>query len=125
MSSRPLLPAASEGASDALEEAKFRARMARVGPEATNRPPRGSRAPERGRRLRLGWKGWLVVDSLVVLLVVAGVVAWPPIQACRYQDQTVGFYAGDSVGKCIRRGIADRLDTADQRFKRLIRRSGQ
>lgn len=60
-----------------------------------------------------------------MLLVVAGVVAWPPIQACRYQDQTVGFYAGDSVGKCIRRGIADRLDTADQRFKRLIRRSGQ
>ena len=36
----------------------------------------------------------------------------------------VGFYAGDSVGKCIRRGIADRLDTADQRLKSLIRRSG-
>ncbi|MEE7485280.1 hypothetical protein, partial [Methylobacterium oryzae] len=89
-----------------------------------SRAPRRSRAPGRRRGLRLGWKGWLVVDCLVVLLVVAGVVAWPPVQSCRNQDQTVGFYAGDSVGKCVRRGIADRLDTADQRLKSLIRRSG-
>ncbi len=76
-------------------------------PKRRTVPPREPGTRNGGRRLRLGWKGWLVVDSLVVLLVVAGVVAWPPIQACRYQDQTVGFYAGDSVGKCIRRGIAD------------------
>ncbi len=124
MSTRPLLPASSGRASDALEEAQFRARMARVGPDGAHRTPRRNRAPERRRGFRLGWKGWLVVDSLVVLLVVAGVVAWPPVQSCRNQDQTVGFYAGDSVGKCIRRGIADRLDTADQRLKSLIRRSG-
>ncbi|ONF47243.1 hypothetical protein [Methylobacterium radiotolerans] len=124
MSTRPLLPASSTRASDAVEEAQFRARMARVGPDGANRPQRRSRAPERRRGFRLGWKGWLVVDSLVVLLVVAGGVAWPPVQSCRNQDQTVGFYAGDSVGKCIRRGIADRLDTADQRLKSLIRRSG-
>ncbi|SEI04258.1 hypothetical protein SAMN02799636_05115 [Methylobacterium sp. 275MFSha3.1] len=124
MSTRPLLPASSGRASDALEEAHFRARMARVGPDGAHRTPRRNRAPERRRGFRLGWKGWLVVDCLVVLLVVAGVVAWPPVQSCRNQDQTVGFYAGDSVGKCIRRGIADRLDTADQRLKGLIRRSG-
>ncbi|MBN4092676.1 MULTISPECIES: hypothetical protein [Methylobacterium] len=124
MSTRPLLPASSGRASDALEEAQFRARMARVGPDGAHRTPRRNRAPERRRGFRLGWKGWLVVDCLVVLLVVAGVVAWPPVQSCRNQDQTVGFYAGDSVGKCIRRGIADRLDTADQRLKSLIRRSG-
>ncbi|MGU3467540.1 hypothetical protein ACLBXO_22085 [Methylobacterium sp. C33D] len=124
MSTRPLLPASTARASDALEEAQFRARMARVGPDGAHRTPRRSRAPERRRGLRLGWKGWLVVDCLVVLLVVAAVVAWPPVQSCRNQDQTVGFYAGDSVGKCIRRGIADRLDTADQRLKSLIRRSG-
>lgn len=124
MSTRPLLPASSGRASDALEEAQFRARMARVGPDGAHRTPRRNRAPERRRGFRLGWKGWLVVDCLVVLLVVAGVVAWPPVQSCRNQDQTVGFYAGDSVGKCIRRGIADRLDTADQRLKGLIRRSG-
>ncbi len=124
MSTRPLLPASSGRASDALEEAQFRARMARVGPDGAHRTPRRNRAPERRRGFRLGWKGWLVVDCLVVLLVVAGVVAWPPVQSCRSQDQTVGFYAGDSVGKCIRRGIADRLDTADQRLKGLIRRSG-
>jgi len=116
MSSRPLLPASSSRAPDAIEEAQFRARMARVGPDAANRPARRSRAPARVRGFRLGWKGWLVV---------AGVVAWPPIQSCRAQDQTVGFYAGDSVGKCIRRGIAERLDTADQRLKSLIRRSGR
>ncbi len=86
--------------------------MARVGPKRRTVPPAGA-GTRTGAPPRLGWKGWLVVDSLVVLLVVAGVVAWPPIQPCRYQDQTVGFYAGDSVGKCIRRGIADRLDTAD------------
>lgn len=125
MSSRPLLPASSSRAPDAIEEAQFRARMARVGPDAANRPARRSRAPARVRGFRLGWKSWLVVDCLVVLLVVAGVVAWPPIQSCRAQDQTVGFYAGDSVGKCIRRGIAERLDTADQRLKSLIRRSGR
>ena len=124
MSTRPLLPASSGRASDALEEAQFRARMARVGPDGAHRTPRRNRAPERRRGFRLGWKGWLVVDCLVVLLVVAGVVAWPPVQSCRNQDQTVGFYAGESVGKCIRRGIADRLDTADQRLKSLIRRSG-
>ncbi|KQS65955.1 hypothetical protein ASG32_30965 [Methylobacterium sp. Leaf361] len=124
MSTRPLLPASSGRASDALEEAQFRARMARVGPDGAHRTPRRNRAPERRRGFRLGWKGWLVVDCLVVLLVVAGVVAWPPVQSCRNQDQTVGFYAGDSVGKCIRRGIADRVDTADQRLKGLIRRSG-
>ncbi|SFF06619.1 hypothetical protein [Methylobacterium sp. 13MFTsu3.1M2] len=124
MSTRPLLPASSGRASDALEEAQFRARMARVGPDGAHRTPRRNRAPERRRGFRLGWKGWLVVDCLVVLLVVAGVVAWPPVQSCRNQDQTVGFYAGDSVGKCIRRGIADRLDTADQRLKSLIRSSG-
>ncbi|WP_457105943.1 hypothetical protein [Methylobacterium sp. P5_C11] len=124
MSSRPLLPATSGRPPDALEEAQFRARMTRVGSDFANRPARRTRTLHRGRGLRLGWKGWLVVDGLVVLLVVAGVVTWPPVQACRNQEQTVGFYAGDSVGKCVRRGIADRLDTADQRLKSLIRRSG-
>ena len=72
MSTRPLLPASSGRASDALEEAQFRARMARVGPDGAHRTPRRNRAPERRRGFRLGWKGWLVVDCLVVLLVVAG-----------------------------------------------------
>ncbi|MGH1587271.1 hypothetical protein ACRBEV_01625 [Methylobacterium phyllosphaerae] len=124
MSSSPLLPAASSRTPDALEEAQFRARMTRVGPDSASRPARRTRTLQRGRGLRLGWRGWLVVDSLVVVLVVAGVVTWPPVQACRNQEQTVGFYAGDSVGKCVRRGVADRLDTADQRLKSLIRRSG-
>ncbi|MCJ2092904.1 hypothetical protein MKK67_10385 [Methylobacterium sp. J-072] len=126
MSSR-LLPSASSGAApDALEEAQFRARMARLGtePESRRGRRRGPQATGRGG-FRLGWKSWLVVDALVVLLVVAAVVAWPPIQACRHQDKTTGFYAGDSVDKCIRRGIAERIDRADQRLKALVRNSGR
>ncbi|MEE7466217.1 hypothetical protein MOF8_04355 [Methylobacterium oryzae] len=49
MSSRPLLPASSARASDALEEAQFRARMARVGPVAD--PVRGVAARRRGSGL--------------------------------------------------------------------------
>lgn len=123
MSTRPLSSPSPGSLPDALEEAQFRARMARLGtePQSRRRRPR-----DLGRRgFRLGWKGWLVVDSLIVLLVVAAVVAWPPIQACRHQDKTTGFYAGDSVDKCIRRGIAERIDRADQRLKALVRNSGR
>jgi hypothetical protein len=123
MSSRSLSPTPGN-TPDAVEEAQFRARMARVGPDRGGRRAHRSGAPGRGRGVRLGWKGWLVVDGLIVLLVVAGVVAWPPVQACRQQDRTTGFYAGDSFDKCIRRGIAARIDTADQRIKSLMRGSG-
>ena len=125
MSSQPLPPSSAVTGHDALEEAQFRARMARLGSDpASRRRPRNPRAAGRGG-FRLGWKGWLVVDSLIVLLVVAAVVAWPPIQACRSQDKTIGFYAGDSVDRCIRRGIAERIDRADQRLKALVRGSGR
>ncbi|MCJ2058983.1 hypothetical protein MKL09_20865 [Methylobacterium sp. J-048] len=126
MSSRPRPSSSSGAASDAVEEAQFHARMARLGTEPESRQGRrpGPRNLGRGG-FRLGWKGWLVVDALVVLLVVAAVVAWPPIQACRHQDKTVGFYAGDSVDRCIRRGIAERIDRADQRLKALVRNSGR
>jgi hypothetical protein len=123
MSSRSLSPTPGN-TPDAVEEAQFRARMARVGPDRGERRAPRSSASGRSRGVRLGWKGWLVVDGLIVLLVVAGVVAWPPVQACRQQDRTTGFYAGDSFDKCIRRGIAARIDTADQRIKSLMRGSG-
>jgi hypothetical protein len=126
MSSRPLPPSSFGSLPDALEEAQFRARMARLGTEPQNRRSRRRGPRDLGRGgFRLGWKGWLVVDGLIVLLVVAAVVAWPPIQACRHQDKTTGFYAGDSVDKCIRRGITERIDRADQRLKALVRNSGR
>jgi hypothetical protein len=124
MSSRPLSASPLDRTSEADEEAKFRARMARLAPETAGRRPRRSGARLKGRGIRLGWKGWLAVDALIVLSVLAGVVAWPPVQACRHQDRTIGFYAGDSVERCIRRGIAARLDTADQRLTSLARGSG-
>jgi hypothetical protein len=68
--------------------------------------------------------GWFVVNCAVVLLSTAVVTAWPPFQACRYQQNTTGFYAGDSEGKCIRRGISNRIDQANERLKMLIRGSG-
>lgn len=117
-------PLSSE--TDKLDEARFRARMARVseGGAMIRRRPRDEDEEEASGRFRLGWFGWLVVDSLVVLGTVAAVVAWPPVQSCRTQDKTVGFLAGDSVQKCIRRGIGERLSNGDQRIKMLLRGSG-
>ncbi|MBP1180979.1 hypothetical protein [Methylobacterium sp. PvR107] len=123
MSSRSLSPTPGN-TPDAVAEAQFRARMARVGPDRGGRRAPRSSAPGRGRGVRLGWKSWLVVVGLIVLPVVAGVVAWPPVQDCRQQDRTTRFYAGDSFDRCIRRGIAARIDTADQRIKSLMRGSG-
>ncbi|MDP4006677.1 hypothetical protein [Methylobacterium sp. NEAU K] len=124
MSIRPFTASPSGNAPDAVEEAQFRARMARLGSDPANRRSRRHRPRELGRGgFRLGWTGWLVAVAVVV--VVAAVVAWPPVQACRHQDKTVGFYAGDSVDRCIRRGIAERVDRADQRLKAMMRGSGR
>lgn len=73
---------------------------------------------------KLGWKSWLAIDCGVVLFAIFVVIAWPPFQACRHQQNTIGFYAGDSEDKCRRRGISKRFDLADQRIKGLIRNSG-
>lgn len=118
---------AREAAPASIEEAQFRARMARVGGAAPETPVRRRRGPRdhRGDGFRLGWKSWLAIDCGFVLLVVAAVVAWPPVRDCRHQNETLGFYAGDSVEKCIRRGVADRLSQADQRVKMLVRGSGR
>ncbi|MDP4027027.1 hypothetical protein Q8W71_31035 [Methylobacterium sp. NEAU 140] len=127
MPTQTAAPLPARDAADADEEARFRARMARVGSAPDRRPAQrrrsARRAPGEGG-LRLGWKSWLAIDCAVVLLVVAGVVAWPPVQSCREQQHTTGFYAGDSVGKCIRRGVGARIAQADQRIKMLIRGSG-
>ncbi len=113
---------------DKLDEARFRARMARVsegGAVPRRRRPREEEEEEQTGRFRLGWIGWFVVDSLVVLGTVAAVVAWPPVDACRAQNKTIGFLAGDSVEKCIRRGIGERIGNADQRIKMILRGSGR
>lgn len=117
----------SSSETDKLDEARFHARMARVSEGslvARRRRPMEDDEEETSGRFRLGWFAWLVVDSLVVLGTVAAVVAWPPVDACRTQDKTVGFLAGDSVEKCIRRGIGERLSNGDQRIKMMLRGSG-
>lgn len=121
------IPPSASTNSDDLEEARFRARMARV--SLNGAAPR-SRSRDRNNEdegkggFRLGWVGWLVIDSLVVLGTVAAVVVWPPVESCRTQDKQVGFYAGDTVEKCIRRGVNQRVANADQRIKMLLRGSG-
>lgn len=121
-------PPSVSGDPDDLEEARFRARMARVSLNGSTPRPR-SRArddeEEKSGGFRLGWMGWLVIDTLVVLGTVAAVVVWPPVESCRAQDKAVGFYAGDTVEKCIRRGVSQRISNADQRIKMMLRGSGQ
>lgn len=113
-------------AHDPVEEAQFRARMAQytdgAGGRASHRST-GTRA-KTGGGFRLGWKSRLALNCGVVLLTVFVVIAWPPFRACRHQQNTIGFYAGDSEDKCRRRGISQRFDLADQRIKGLIRNSG-
>lgn len=113
-------------AHDPVEEAQFRARMAQYTDGASGRPSHRSanaRAPTKGH-FKLGWKSRLAIDCTVVLFAIFVVAAWPPFQACRHQQNTIGFYAGDSEEKCRRRGISRRFDLADQRLKGLIRNSG-
>lgn len=109
-------------------------RIARTAQEPVRPTPEGARAADAlrqrrhgaGRRegFRLGWGGWLVVE-LVVIAAIAGIyLAWPPTAACREQEATLGFFAGDTLGKCIRRGVAARIDDVDQRLKMAVRHSG-
>ncbi len=117
--------AASAPPIDDPEEARFKARMARVGGESASRRSRQEgEDEEKDEGFRLGWFGWLVVDALIVVGVVIAVLAWPPVDACRAQEKSVGFYAGDTVGKCIRRGIGERITNADQHLKMILRGSG-
>ncbi|TXM66451.1 hypothetical protein FV226_23455 [Methylobacterium sp. WL12] len=74
---------------------------------------------------RLGWGGWLVIELIAIAIAAAGYLTWTPTSACREQEAKLGFYAGDSLGKCIRRGIAARIDDIDQRLKMLVRGSGR
>ena len=109
---------------DESEEGRFRARMARVGGEGAPSRRHEAEKEEKDEGFRLGWFGWLVVDALIVVATVVAVLAWPPVEACRAQEKTVGFYAGDTVGKCISRGIGERITHADQHLKMILRGSG-
>jgi len=100
----------------------FAARFDRMR-RGTGRRRRASEAPRGG--LRLGWKTWLAIDASCHALFLTAIVVWPPLSACRAKAYQVGLYAGDTVEKCTRRGVAERLDRADQRIKMLIRGSGR
>jgi hypothetical protein len=118
---------------------RARARLNRIAAPAhsTDRlfssEPRDTPALQRHRRhgtgkrdgFRLGWGGWLVIELLAIAMAIAFYLAWPPTAACRDQEAGLGFYAGDSLGKCVRRGVAARIDAVDQRLKMLVRGSGR
>lgn len=118
---------------------RARARLNRIAapaqsPDRLLRPDtRDAPAPPLRRRhgtgkregFRLGWGGWLVIELVAIAVIATGFLVWPPTAACREQEAKLGFYAGDSLGQCIRRGVAARLDAADQRLKMLVRGSGR
>lgn len=108
---------------DDLEAARFRSRMARVTTDRTG-PRRRPAQEDESRGVRLGWKAWLLIDVVIVAGAVAVAGVWPPLQACRAQANSVGFYAGETVGACVRRGVSERLTNADQHIKMLLRGSG-
>ena len=120
-----MLPSAAPAAptEDPDEEARFRARMAELGGRKRKRP-QGEEDDHRDRGFRLGWFGWLLIDAFIILATVAAVLTWPPVTSCRAQDKAVGFYAGETVGQCIRRGVGQRITNADQRIKMMLRGSG-
>lgn len=119
------IPASTTAPVDDSEEARFRARMAMVSAEGgARRSRRNEEDEEKDEGFRLGWFGWLVVDTLIVVGTVVAVLAWPPVESCRAQEKSVGFYAGETVGQCIRRGIGERIVNADQRVKMMLRGSG-
>ena len=99
----------------------FEARLDRL------RGATGRRRTSEARKggLRLGWKTWLAIDTSCLVLFLAAIVVWPPLSACRAKAYHVGLYAGDTVEKCTRRGVSERVDRADQRLKMLIRSSGR
>ena len=102
---------------------RFRERMARAGAPDPGRARR--RTPEeRKGGLKLGWKSWLLIDGTGLILFLTVIVVWPPLSACRTKALETGFYTGDSVETCTRRGVVERLDRADQRIKMMVRGSG-
>lgn len=101
---------------------RFEARLARSG--GPNARRRGRLRPGSSARGGLGWKAWLVIDAVGLALFLAVIVVWPPLSACREKARDFGLYAGDTVEKCTRRGLAERFERADQRVKMLIRGSG-
>lgn len=106
------------------EADRLDARLARSGgPNARRR--RGALRPGEGGRGKLGWKAWLAIDVLGLALFLTVIVVWPPLSTCREKARDYGLYAGDTIEKCTRRGIAERLERADQRVKMLIRGSGR
>jgi len=102
---------------------RFEDRLARSGgPNARRR--RGALRPGEAGRRGLGWKAWLVIDAVGLVLFLAVIVVWPPLSACREKARTYGLYMGDTIEKCTRNGLAERFERADQRVKMLLRGSG-
>lgn len=110
--------------SDGAAVDAFEARLERTGGPNARRRRRGAPRPGEAGRRGLGWKAWLAIDAVGLILFLAVIVVWPPLSACREKAREYGLYTGDTIEKCIRRGLAERFERADQRVKMLIRGSG-
>lgn len=117
---------------------RVRARLNRIAPRSAKpdspfgdrrraadaRQPRRHGTGSRGS-FRLGWGGRLLIELAAVGAVAAAVMVWPLAGACRGQEAQLGIYAGDTLGKCIGRGVAARIDALDESVKRAMRGSGK
>ncbi|NEU12277.1 hypothetical protein G3T14_09040 [Methylobacterium sp. BTF04] len=87
----------------------------------------GPSAKAKDGRVFLSPLGWLVAVFCQIGLVVAivlGALAIPPIWSCRDHDQR-GFFAGDTFTACATQGIGARMTQFDQSVRRLILGSGR
>lgn len=109
-------------------EAGDRERVARMaastlGRGAAPRLRRGSETTE-PRVFAAGWKMSLILDILLIASPLPLVLVVPPFLECWDRQAHVGFFAGESVGTCSRKGISERWNKLDNRLKMLVRDSG-
>lgn len=85
----------------------------------------GTDGDDRVGGFRLGWKASALLTLIMLTGPIGLVVALPPLLDCRERAERFGFYTGDTLMKCTRRGIDARLQRLDARLKMLVRGSGR
>lgn len=71
-----------------------------------------------------GWKRSLLLDLLLVAAPLPLVLIVPPYLDCRERHAKIGFFAGESMYSCTRKGVSERWRKLDSRLKMLVRNSG-
>lgn len=70
------------------------------------------------------WLTRIVVHVGILAAIGAAIVLAPPLLSCREQA-AIGFFAGDSYGRCTSRALAARMTALDQRLRMILLGSGR